>query len=67
MTSHLFPAADIGVTALSVAAAIFLCTFVLQAEMKTAPTTMTAATMNETRRGALSTPLFDPPPKDGEG
>ncbi len=65
--SHLFLAADIGMRALSVAAAIFLGAVLLQVEMKTAPTTTTMATRNETHHGALSTPPFDPPPREGKG
>jgi hypothetical protein len=34
--------------------------------MKTAPTTTTMARMNETHLCAISTPPFDPPPRDGK-
>ena len=49
MVSLFFPAADIGMKASSAAtaAAVFLGTVILQAEMKTVPTTMTMMTMNE--------------------
>ncbi len=60
VVSHLFPAADIGVTALPVTVAVVLGAIVPQVESKMAPTTMTVATMNETCHGALSTPPSDP-------
>ena len=46
----------------SVPAVVFLGA-ALRAEMKTVPTTATTATMNEMRRGALSTPPFNHPPR----
>ena len=67
MVSHLFLAADIGMMALSVAAAVFLGAVVLQAEMKMVPTTTTTAMVNEMRHSALSTPPFDPPPREANG
>ncbi len=67
MVTHLFPTVDIGMTALPVAAAVFLNAFVLQGEMKTVPTTTTRATMNEMCRGMLSTPPFNPRPREGKG
>jgi hypothetical protein len=57
---------DIGITC-SVAMAIFLGAIVLQAEMKTAPTTMTMATTNEMRCSELSTPPINPRPRKGKG
>ena len=56
--SHLFPAMDIGMMALFVAAT---------AELKTAPTTRTTVTMNDTRCGVLSILPFDPPPREANG
>ena len=67
MVSYLFPDTDIDMTALSVAAAIFLSAIVLQAETKTEPTMMTMVTMNETRHGKPSTQPFDPHPREGKG
>jgi hypothetical protein len=34
--------------------------------MKTAPTTMTTATMKEMHRSQLSFPPFDPPPRESK-
>ena len=53
-------------TALSVAAVVFLGAVVLQAETKE-PTTMTAVTMNEACCGEPSTPPSDPRLREGEG
>jgi hypothetical protein len=64
--SHLFPAMDIGGTALSVAAAIFLSAVVPQVETKTAPTTTAVATTNEMRHGAPSTLPSNPCLREGK-
>ncbi len=53
VVSHLFSAVYIGMTALSVAAAVFLGTIVMRAEMKTAPTTTPTMTMKEMCQGGL--------------
>jgi hypothetical protein len=55
MVAHLFLAADIGVTALSVAAAIVLGAIIPWVETKMAPTTMTVATTNEMHHSSPST------------
>ena len=61
------PACDvIGMTALSVAAVVFLGAVVPRAEMKE-PTTTTAVTMNDARRDEPSTPPSNPRPREGEG
>jgi hypothetical protein len=60
MVSHLFPAADMGVTASSVAGAIILGTIVPRVEIKMAPMTTTVATTNETHHSAPSTPHHKP-------
>jgi hypothetical protein len=67
MVSHLFPAVDIGVTALSVAMAIDLGAVIPWVEIKMMPMTMTMATTNETHHGTPSTPPYDPCPKDNKG
>jgi hypothetical protein len=64
---HLFPAADIGVTASSVAAAVVLGAVIPRMETKMAPTTATVVTTNETRHVAPSTPPSDPRPRESEG
>jgi len=53
-------------TALSVAAAVFLSAVVPRAETKE-PTTTTTVTMNEARRDEPSTLPSDPRPREGEG
>jgi hypothetical protein len=65
--SHLFPAADIGVTALSVAAVVILGTVVPQVETKIVPMTMIVATRNETRHGMPSTLPSNPRPREDKG
>jgi hypothetical protein len=67
MVSHLFPAADIGVMALSVAAAAVLGAVVLQVETKMAPMMTTLATKNEMHHGAPSTLPSYPHPREGKG
>jgi hypothetical protein len=67
VVSHLFLAADIGVTASSVAAAVVLGTIVLQVEIKMAPTTMTVVTTNETCHSMPSTPPSNPHLREGKG
>jgi hypothetical protein len=67
MVSHLFPATDIGVTALSVTTAVVLGAIVLQVETKMTPTTTTMTTMNEKHYGVPSTLPSNPCPKEGEG
>jgi hypothetical protein len=62
VVSHLFPAADIGVTASSI-----LGTIVPQAETKMVPTATTMATTNKTLHGAPSTLPSNPCPREGEG
>jgi hypothetical protein len=52
---HLSPAADVSMTASSVAVANIVGAVVPQVETKMAPTTMTVATTNETCHGAPST------------
>jgi hypothetical protein len=53
-------------TALSVAAVVFLGAVVPRAETKE-PTTTTAVTMNEACRNEPSTPSSDPRPRESEG
>ncbi len=60
------PGADIGVTALSVAAAVVLGAIIQQVETKMAPTT-TVVTTNEMRHGMPSTLPSNPCPREGEG
>ncbi len=60
-------AADIGVMASSVAAAIDLGAIVPRVETKMAPTTTTMATTNKTHHGAPSTPPSNPRPREGKG
>jgi hypothetical protein len=67
VVSHLFPAADIGMMALSVAVAIVLGAVFPQVETKMAPTTATTGTTNERHHGAPSTPQSDPHPREGKG
>jgi hypothetical protein len=67
VVSHLFPAADIGVTASSVAAAVVLGAVIPRVETKMAPTKLTVATMNETRHNVPSTLPSDPHPREGKG
>jgi hypothetical protein len=67
VVSYLFLAANIGMTALSVAAAIILGAFAPQVETKMVPTTKTMATMNEMHHGAPSTPPSDPCLRKGKG
>ncbi len=65
--SHLFPAADIGVTALSVAVAIVLGAIVPHVETKKTPTTTTMAMTNEMCHGAPSNLLSNPCLREGKG
>jgi hypothetical protein len=65
--SYIFPATDIGVTALSNTAAIILGTIFLRIETKLAPTTKTVAITNETRNGMPSNLPSDPCPREGKG
>ncbi len=65
--SYLFPAADIGVMALSAAAAVVLGTFVLLVETKMVPTKTTVATTNGTCHGTPSTLMSNPPLREGKG
>ncbi len=58
VVSHLFLAADIGMTVSSVAGA---------ETAKTTPTTTTTAAMNGTRHSGPSTLRFDPPLREGNG
>ncbi len=67
MVSHLFLAVDIGVTASSVATAVFLGAVVPLVETKMAPTMTAMAATNKTLHGALSTPLSNPHPMKGKG
>ena len=69
MVSRLLPAADIVMTASSVAAAVFvfLGTVIPRAETKSVPTTTLAATMNEMRHGVPSTQPSDLRPREGKG
>ncbi len=67
VVSHLFPAVDIGMTALSVAAAIVLGAMVLQVETKMVPTRTTVTMMNEMHHGAPSTPPSNPCPGKSKG
>jgi hypothetical protein len=61
MVSNLFPAADISVTALSVAAAINLVAAIPHVETKMTPTTMTMVTMYEMHHGTIgSIPVLPP-------
>ncbi len=64
---HLFSAAGIGVTALSVAVAVILGAIVPQVETKMAPMPTTVATTNEMCHGPPSTPPSDPSPREGKG
>jgi hypothetical protein len=66
MVSHLFPAVDIGMTALSVAAAINLGAIIPQVEIKMAPTITAVATINETHHSVLSTPPSKFHPRENE-
>ncbi len=61
------PAMDIGITALSVAAAIILDAVIPRVETKMASTKTTMATTNETRHSVPSTPLSDPCPREDKG
>ncbi len=65
--SHLFPAADIGVMASSVAVAVVLGAVILGVETNLVPTTMTVATMDETRHSAPSTLPSNPCLREGKG
>ncbi len=67
VVSHLFLAADISVTALSVATAVVPGAVVLQVETKMAPTTTTVTMANEMRHGVPSTPPSDPRPREAGG
>jgi hypothetical protein len=67
VVSHLFPAADIGVTASSVAVAIVLGAVIPQVETKMVPSTMTVTTTNEMCHGMPSTLPSDPCPREGKG
>jgi hypothetical protein len=67
MVSHLLLAADIVMAASSVTTAVFLGAIVTRAEMKTALTMTSKATMNEMHHGALSTLLSDLQPREGKG
>ena len=67
MVSHLFPAADIGLTASSVAAAVVLGTSVPRVETKMAPPTTTMATTNEMCHSTPSIPSSNPRLREGEG
>ncbi len=66
VVSHLFPAADIGVAASSVAVAVVLGVIVLQVEKKIMPTTMTMATTNEMSQCGLH-PTVQSPSEGGKG
>ncbi len=67
VVSHLFLAADIGMTALSIAAAVVFGPVILQVETKMVPTMKAVSTTNEMRHGAPSTPPSNPCPREGEG
>ncbi len=64
---HLFPAADISVTASSVTAAVVLGAAILRVETKMAPTTKTMVTMNEMHHGMPSTLPSNPCLREGKG
>jgi hypothetical protein len=67
VVSHLSPAADIGMTDLSVITAVVFGTIVLRVETKMVQTTKTVATTKEMRHGTPSTPPTNPCPREGEG
>jgi hypothetical protein len=67
MVSHLFPAVDIGVTALSVIVATVLGAVVPRVKTKMAPMMTTLATIDETCHSTLFTPPSDPCPREGMG
>ncbi len=57
VVSHLFPAANIGMTALSVATVVILGAFIPRVETKMVPTMTTMARTNETHHGTPSNML----------
>jgi hypothetical protein len=67
VVSHLFPAADIAVTASSVATAAILGVIILQVTTRLAQTMMTMVMLNEMRQGVPSTQPFNPRPREGKG
>jgi hypothetical protein len=67
VVSHLLPATDICVTALSVAEAAVLGAIILRVETEMVATTTTMVTTNETCHSAPSIPLSHPCLREGEG
>ncbi len=65
--SYLIPAADIGMTALSVAVAVVLGAVVPQVETKMAPMTTMMMMMIEAHHGAPSNPPSNPCLREGKG
>jgi hypothetical protein len=67
MVSHLFPATDIGMMALSVTAAVVFGAVLQQVETKMAPTTMTVVMTNEMHHSAPYTLPSNPCPRESKG
>jgi hypothetical protein len=67
VVSHVFPAADIGMMALSISVAIVHGAIVLLLETKMATMTMTVVRINEMHHGPPSTPLSDSRLREGKG
>ncbi len=67
VVSPLFPAADIGVSASSVTAAVVLGAVIPRVETKMVPMKATVATTNETPHRTPSTLLSDSHPREGKG